>query len=105
MFKNCYTITITKMSNKESIDSYVLWCNSSATKLEIGHLHGALRDARICHRLRPECSIGCCRLAAALLALGLYEDAVVVATKGCKLDNNNIELKNILRDALMRKNN
>ncbi len=83
-------------------DNSVLWSNSSATKLALGDLQGALRDAEICRRLRPEWTKGCYRLAAARLALGLYEDAAVAAFEGCRLDENNTELKSILQEALTK---
>lgn len=42
----------------------------------------------------------CFRLAKARLALKMYEDAAVAAFEGCKLDDTNIDLKNLLREAV-----
>lgn len=81
-------------------DNHVLWSNASAAKLSAGDLEGAVRDAEVCRRLDPKWSKGCYRLAAARLALGLYEDAAVAAFEGTKLDENNSELKKILKEAV-----
>ena len=81
-------------------DNHVLWSNSSAAKLSAGDLEGAVRDAEICRRLNPKWPKGCYRLASARLALGLYEDAAVAAFEGTKLDENNSELKQILKEAV-----
>jgi hypothetical protein len=81
-------------------DNAVLWSNRSASKLATGDKHGALHDAEVCRRLRPEWTKGCYRLAQARLALGLFEDAAVAAYEGCRLEQNNAELKSILQEAV-----
>lgn len=42
----------------------------------------------------------CFRLAKARLALNMYEDAAVAAFEGCKLDDSNLDLKNLLRQCV-----
>lgn len=81
-------------------DNEVLWSNSSAAKLSAGDYQGALRDAEICRRLKPEWTKGCFRLAAARLALEMYEEAAIAAFEGSRLDENNSDLKNILKEAV-----
>ena len=44
----------------------------------------------------------CFRLAKARLALNMYEDAAVAAFEGCKLDNTNEDLKNLLRECVAK---
>eukprot|EP01035_Chromulina_nebulosa_P019486 gene19486-25372_t len=78
----------------------VLWSNRSASYLQIKDYQNALKDAEICRRLDPTWPKGCYRLAAARLALELYEDAAVAAYEGLKLDNNNKELKKIIQDSV-----
>lgn len=48
----------------------------------------------------PEWPKACFRLAKARLALKLYEDAAVAAFEGCKLDDKNVDLKNLLRECV-----
>ena len=62
----------------------------------------ALYDAEVCRKLDSTWSKGCFRLAAARMALGLYEDAAVAAFEGCKLDEKNEELKCLLREAVAK---
>jgi ankyrin repeat protein len=80
----------------------VYWSNRSACFLSMKKNHEALLDAEICRRLRPDWPKGCYRLASARLAEGHYEDAAVAAFEGCKLDNNNEELKSILQKAVKK---
>ena len=42
------------------------------------------------------------RVAVARMALERYEDAAVAAFEGCKLDDSNVELKNLLKEAVAR---
>lgn len=81
-------------------DNEVLWSNSSAAKLSAGDYQGALNDAEICRRLKPNWTKGCFRLAAARLALEMYEEAAIAAFEGSRLDENNADLKSILREAV-----
>ena len=81
-------------------DNEVLWSNSSAAKLSAGDKAGALQDAEVCRRLKPEWTKGCFRLAAARLALEMYEEAAIAAFEGSRLDEENTDLKGILREAV-----
>jgi ankyrin repeat protein len=81
-------------------DNEVLWSNSSAAKLSAGDHEGALADAEVCRRLKPEWTKGCFRLAAARLALEMYEESAIAAFEGSRLDENNADLKSILREAV-----
>jgi stress-induced-phosphoprotein 1 len=78
----------------------LLWSNRSACYILTNQNFNALLDAEICRRLNPSWTKGCYRLAAARLALGYFEDAAVAAFEGCKLDNNNVELKEIMKKAV-----
>ena len=42
----------------------------------------------------------CFRLAKARLALKMFEEAAVAAFEGCKLDDSNVDLKNLLRECV-----
>lgn len=55
---------------------------------------------QICRRLMPAWPKACFRLAKARLALKMYEEAAVAAFEGCKLDDANIDLKNLLRECV-----
>jgi tetratricopeptide (TPR) repeat protein len=92
---NAYTTAI-QLNNKNA----TYWSNRSSTYLALKLPNLALQDAEICRRLNPDWPKGCYRLAAARLALTHYEDAAVAAFEGCKLDNNNKELKEILQKAV-----
>ena len=91
----CYRQAIELFPSNE-----VLWSNSSAAKLSAGDYDGALHDAEVCRRLKPEWTKGCFRLAAARLALEMYEEAAIAAFEGTKLDQDNADLKSILREAV-----
>lgn len=91
----CYKNGIKLHPNNE-----VLWSNSSAAKLSAGDHQGALHDAEICRRLKPEWTKGCFRLAAARLALEMYEEAAIAAFEGCRIEEDNADLKSILREAV-----
>jgi tetratricopeptide (TPR) repeat protein len=82
--------------------NHVYWSNRSACYLTMKENRQALLDAEVCRRLKPDWPKGCYRLAAARLALGLYEDAAVAAFEGCKLDNSNEELKAIMQKAVKK---
>ena len=56
----------------------------------------------MCRRLMPAWPKACFRLAKARLALNMYEDAAVAAFEGCKLDNTNEDLKNLLRECVAK---
>lgn len=60
----------------------------------------ALKDAEMCRRMKPDWPKGCYRLALARLALGMYEDSAVAAYEGCQLDDENLELKSVLKKAV-----
>jgi ankyrin repeat protein len=82
-------------------DNAVLWSNRSACLLQLsGRERDALRDAEICRHLKPLWTKGCYRLAAARLALEMFEDAAVAAFEGCKLDPQNKELKEVVERAV-----
>ena len=55
---------------------------------------------KICRRLMPAWPKACFRLAKARLALKMYEEAAVAAFEGCKLDDANVDLKNLLRECV-----
>ncbi len=57
----------------------------------------ALADAEMCATLAPEWPKACFRVATALLALSRYEDAAMAAWKGVKIDNDNHQLKHLLK--------
>ena len=76
------------------------WGNRSACYLALNQPTKALKDAEICRNLNPNWVRGCYRLAAARLALGLYEDSAVSAFEGVKLDENSVECKTILQKAV-----
>ena len=97
--------------------NHALWSNRSACYLAMAELkesgsgsgipqsvlelkQSALKDAEICRRLKPDWAKGCFRLAAARLALAMYEDSAVAAYEGCQLDDDNVELKSILKKAV-----
>lgn len=92
-----YTNAISKQGDKA-----LFWSNRSACYLAMKRYDQALYDAEICRRLDSTWPKGCFRLAAARMALGLYEDAAVAAFEGCKLDDRNDELKSILREAVAK---
>lgn len=79
-----------------------IWSNRSACYLAVKQPNKALRDAEICRRLVPDWTKGCYRLASARLALGEYEDAAVAAFEGCKIDDQNKELKTLLKLAVKK---
>ena len=83
-------------------DNHLLWSNRSACHLLVNDPRNALIDALVCRRLKPDWPKGAYRVAAARMALGLYEDAAVAAFEGCKLDENNAELKRILKEAVAK---
>ena len=76
------------------------WCNRSVCYLTLGLAHEALADAEISRKLDPNWPKACYRLACARLELKQYEDAAVAAFEGCKLDQNNLELKALLNKAV-----
>ncbi len=57
----------------------------------------ALVDAEMCATLAPEWPKSCFRAATALLALKRHEDAAMAAWKGVKIDNDNEQLKHLLK--------
>jgi ankyrin repeat protein len=81
-------------------DNHVLYSNRSACYIALGEPRLALRDAEICRHLNPTWPKGCYRLALARYELGLYEDAAVAAFEGCKLDENNDDLKTLMQKAV-----
>lgn len=88
----------TAIENNKFNASY--WSNRSACFLALGQHRSALLDAEICRRLRPDWPKGCYRLAAARLALNMYEDAALAAFEGCKLEPGNKELKQMVDKAV-----
>eukprot|EP00596_Hydrurales_sp_CCMP1899_P002025 CAMPEP_0119033504 /NCGR_PEP_ID=MMETSP1177-20130426/546_1 /TAXON_ID=2985 /ORGANISM="Ochromonas sp, Strain CCMP1899" /LENGTH=510 /DNA_ID=CAMNT_0006990289 /DNA_START=229 /DNA_END=1758 /DNA_ORIENTATION=- len=83
-------------------DNGALWSNRSACYNMMGdrYLEEALADAEVCRRLMPSWSKACFRLAKARLAMKQYEDAALAAFEGCKLDDKNEGLKDLLREAV-----
>lgn len=80
----------------------VYYSNRSACFMAMKQYHLALLDGELCRLLRPDWAKGCYRLAAARLALELYEDAAVAAFEGCKLDESNQDLKELLQTAVKK---
>ena len=78
--------TITAAGNNNT-ESTVISCSSNLM---------ALRDAEICRSLAPQWAKGCYRLAMARLANKQFEDAAIAAFEGCKLEQDNKELKALL---------
>lgn len=76
------------------------WCNRSACYLTLGLPQQALNDAEVSRKLDPNWPKACFRLASARLELKQYEDAALAAFEGCKLDQNNNELKELLNKAV-----
>eukprot|EP01033_Poteriospumella_lacustris_P005383 gene5383-3833_t len=76
------------------------WSNRSACFLALQQHRSALLDAEICRRLRPDWPKGCYRLAAARLALNMFEDAALAAFEGYKIDPSNKELKEMVDKAV-----
>jgi hypothetical protein len=98
--------------------NHALWSNRSACFLALAEMveggdramaggrsvlelkQMALKDAEMCRRMKPDWPKGCYRLALARLALGMYEDSAVAAYEGCQLDDENLELKSVLKKAV-----
>lgn len=94
--------------------NHLVWSNRSACALHIAtslttpsqaenkkNLHEvAIHDAIMCRKIAPDWAKGAFRLASARFAFGMYEDAAVAAFEGCKLDDDNIELKKILSESV-----
>eukprot|EP01038_Epipyxis_sp_PR26KG_P014076 gene14076-18888_t len=78
------------------------WSNRSACHLANKDPINALKDAEICRKVNPMWPKGAYRLAMARFALKQYEDAAVAAFEGCKLDDTNKELKQLLKDAVKK---
>lgn len=76
------------------------WCNRSVCYLTLGLAQEALADAEVSRKLDPTWPKACYRLACARLELKQYEDAALAAFEGCKLDENNVELKALLNKAV-----
>ena len=76
------------------------WCNRSVCYLTLGLPQQALVDAEVSRKLDPTWPKACFRLASARLELKQYEDAALAAFEGCKLDQNNAELKELLNRAV-----
>jgi ankyrin repeat protein len=83
-------------------NNHVLYSNRSACYIAVKDPQSALRDAELCRHLAPDWPKGCYRLALARFELGLYEDAAVAAFEGCKLDENNEELKTLMQKAVKK---
>jgi ankyrin repeat protein len=81
-------------------DNKAVWSNRSACYMALKEFKSALRDAEVCRHLDPNWVKGCYRLATARLACGQYEDAAVAAFEGCKLDEDNEELKSLMKKAV-----
>jgi len=92
---NCYTEAI-KLHGSDA----TYWCNRSVCHLTLGLPQQALTDAEVSRKLDPNWPKACFRLACARLELKQYEDAALAAFEGCKLDQNNNELKELLNKAV-----
>lgn len=73
------------------------YSNRSACYLHLQQPSDALHDAVICRFLKPDWSKAAYRMAVARLELGRYEDAAVAAWEGLQKDQDNDELKSILK--------
>jgi len=78
------------------------WSNRSACYMETKQYQRALASAEMARQLRPDWPKACFRLAVARLALEQYEDAAMAAFEGLKLDEENDELKSLLRKCVRR---
>jgi L1 cell adhesion molecule like protein len=72
--------------------NHVLWSNRSASYLGAGKTREALRDARVCVRVKPDFAKGYSRLGAALFAVGAYAEAVAAYVRGLAVDPSNTQL-------------
>jgi ankyrin repeat protein len=78
------------------------YSNRSASYMQLKLYKKALWDAVTCRHLKPEWTKGCYRLAVARLALERYEDAAVAAWEGLEFDENNDELRSLLKRAVKK---
>ena len=62
----------------------------------------ALKDALVARYLKPDWSKACYRMAVARMALGRYEDAAVSAFEALNYDEENEEIKQLLREAVKK---
>jgi len=76
------------------------YSNRSACCMELGRPEEALKDAVIARKLKPEWSKACYRMAVARLELGRYEDAAVAAFEGLQQDEDNVELRQLLKESV-----
>jgi heat shock protein 1/8 len=79
--------------------NHVLWSNRSAAQLGAGKTREALRDARVCVRVKPDFAKGYSRLGAALYAVSAYAEAVAAYARGLALDPSNSQLTTALLQA------
>jgi ankyrin repeat protein len=79
-----------------------LYSNRSACYMELELYQEALKDAVVARYIRPDWSKACYRMAVARMALGRYEDAAVSAFEALNYDEDNEEIKQLLREAVTK---
>eukprot|EP00544_Gedaniella_sp_CCMP2646_P006858 CAMPEP_0202497466 /NCGR_PEP_ID=MMETSP1361-20130828/22894_1 /ASSEMBLY_ACC=CAM_ASM_000849 /TAXON_ID=210615 /ORGANISM="Staurosira complex sp., Strain CCMP2646" /LENGTH=246 /DNA_ID=CAMNT_0049129069 /DNA_START=9 /DNA_END=745 /DNA_ORIENTATION=+ len=78
------------------------YSNRSACCMELELYQEALKDAVVARYIRPDWSKACYRMAVARMALGRYEDAAVSAFEALNCDEDNEEIKQLLREAVKK---
>jgi tetratricopeptide (TPR) repeat protein len=78
------------------------YSNRSACYMELELYQEALKDAIVARYIRPDWSKACYRMAVARMALGRYEDAAVSAFEALNYDEDNEEIKQLLREAVKK---
>ncbi len=79
--------------------NYLLNSNRSAAYARLNKFSEALSDAEKTVKVKPDRSKGYCRLGAAHLGLGRFDDAVIAYKKGLECDPDDEALKSGLADA------
>uniref|UniRef100_A0A2N9IJE2 Reverse transcriptase zinc-binding domain-containing protein n=1 Tax=Fagus sylvatica TaxID=28930 RepID=A0A2N9IJE2_FAGSY len=79
--------------------NYLLFSNRSAAYARLNKFSEALSDAEKTVKVKPDWSKGYCRLGAAHLGLGRFDDAVIAYKKGLECDPDDEALKSGLADA------
>jgi ankyrin repeat protein len=78
------------------------YSNRSATFMTTGQHEEALYDAIMCRMLRPGWVKACYRMTVARLALKRYEDAAVSAWEGLEIEENNSDLRYLLKRSIAK---
>ncbi|KAF0979213.1 hypothetical protein FDP41_001556 [Naegleria fowleri] len=77
---------------------HVLLSNRAAVYLKLSKFHDALQDAIKCTEVQPSFSKGFLRKGQALYGLGRLEEAFEALTNGLKLEPNNEQIKNLMKE-------